>query len=108
MLQTCKGIISIPYVMCNLKLLAFLRIETFHQFLLLCSSDLTFLMLEKKSRGFSKTIKFNRCHFQTRNFNCTALEVTKLNFKTSACLFKTDFIRKLGNFNFQWTKTRIF
>ena len=29
------------------------------------------------SKVFSKTIKFIQCHFQTRNFNCTAAEVTE-------------------------------
>ena len=56
-------------------------------------------------KGFSKITKFNQGHFQTRNFNCTAVEVTTLNFKTSACLFKTESIWKLGHFNCQWTKT---
>ena len=37
--------------------------------------------------GFSKTIKFIWHHCQTRNFSCTAAEVTEVNFKTSACLF---------------------
>ena len=41
------------------------------------NSDLTFLGLKGHDfiiKGFSKTIKFIRRHFQTRNFNCTATE----------------------------------
>ena len=56
-----------------------------------CSSNQPFLMLKEKSwfiiRGFSKTIKFIWRHFQMRNFNCSAVEVTEVNFKTLCCLF---------------------
>ena len=55
-----------------------------------CNGDLMFLTLGKSHdfnilvEGFSKTIKFIWPHFHMRNFNCTAAEVTEVNFKTSA------------------------
>ena len=78
--------------MCNFKPLTFALIATFFSVFTSCNSDLTFLTLKRKShdlnsKGFSKTIKFISHRFQRRDFNCTAVEVTEANFKTSACLF---------------------
>ena len=56
-----------------------------------CSSDLTFLTLKKSHdfiiKGLSKTIKFIQHHFPTRSFDCSAAEVSEVNFKhKSVCL----------------------
>ena len=81
--QICQTKISILYVTCNLKPLAFPCIDFLSVFTS-CktmgkSYDFNILV-----EGFFKTIKFIRPHFQTRNFNCAAVEVTEVNFKTSA------------------------
>ena len=47
-----------------------------------------------------KTIKFIRRHFQARNLNCAAAEVTEANLKTSACLFA--FCRRKYFFAYVW------
>ena len=36
---------------------------------------------------FSKTVKYIQCHFQMRNSNCSAAEVTEENFKIWCCVF---------------------
>ena len=59
-----------------------------------CNSQLTFLTLgpggggshDFNIKGFLKTIKSIQWHFQMRNFNCIAAEVTRVNFKTSSFL----------------------
>ena len=55
-----------------------------------CNSYLTFLTQGESHdfniKGFLKTIKFIQWHFQMRNFNCTAAEVTEVNFKISSFL----------------------
>ena len=61
------------------KQLAFPRIMTFSLFFTACSCNLTFPTLKEKSwlyyQRFSKTIRlFIWHHFQTRNYNITALQ----------------------------------
>ena len=79
------------YVTCNLKPLAFCMHHNFKSIQkqpINCSQG---KMLGKNhdfdAESFSKAIKFIRDIFLTRNFNCNAVEVTEVNFKTSVCFF---------------------
>ena len=103
-LKTCKGKNVACNIIWNLLLLRRSQLHIFTS----CNSHLRFLTLAGGRHnfiinGFLKSIKFIQWHFQIRNFNFVAVEVTKRKFKTTSFLVyllpMEIFFRPMGDDN---------
>ena len=99
-LKTCKGKNVAWNIIWNLLLWRRSQLHIFTS----CNSHLTFLTLAGGSHNYIiKGFKFIQWHFQMRNFNFVAVEVTKGKFKTSSFLVyllsMEIFFRPMGDDN---------